>query len=49
MNLGFGVRIPFVEHLGFTLEVFEGGRSELHYAPKPEHQNSFEVTHGGPA
>ncbi len=47
MNLGFGVRIPFVEHLGFTLQVFEKGHSELRYAPLPEHQNSFEVTHGG--
>jgi hypothetical protein len=32
--------------------VFEDGasrcrRSELHYAPRPEHLNSFDVTHGG--
>ena len=47
MSLVFGVRIPFVEHLGFSLELFEGGRSELHYAPQPEHFNSFDVTHGG--
>jgi uncharacterized protein (TIGR00369 family) len=43
----FEVHIPFVEHLGFTLEKLEGGESELHYAPAPEHQNSFAVTHGG--
>ncbi len=43
----FGVHIPFVAHLGFELRVFEGGQSELGYEPKPEHLNSFNVTHGG--
>ncbi|MBG9386918.1 PaaI family thioesterase [Caenimonas aquaedulcis] len=43
----FGVDIPFVHHLGFELELFEGGRSEIHYDPKPEHLNSFSVVHGG--
>ena len=47
MSIPFGVAIPFVDHLGFTLEKFEGGQSELHYAPLPEHLNSFDVTHGG--
>ena len=47
MSLSFGVTIPFVEHLGFTLERFEGGESELHYTAAPEHLNSFFVTHGG--
>jgi uncharacterized protein (TIGR00369 family) len=47
MSLDFGAIIPLVEHLGFTLEVFDGGHSELHYAPRPEHFNSFGVTHGG--
>ncbi len=47
MSIPFGVRIPFVEHLGFTLERFEDGQSELHYEPRPEHLNSFAVTHGG--
>jgi uncharacterized protein (TIGR00369 family) len=45
--LGFGVDIPFVTHLGFELAVFESGRSEIRYAPRPEHLNSFNVTHGG--
>lgn len=44
---GFGVEIPFVTLLGFELTVFEGGRSEIRYVPKPEHLNSFNVTHGG--
>jgi len=47
MSLSFGANIPFVEHLGFTLERFEGGHSEMHYTPRPEHLNSFDVTHGG--
>ena len=47
MSLPFGATIPFVEHLGFTLEQFADGQSELHFAPRPEHLNSFAVTHGG--
>ena len=47
MSLSFGVAIPFVDHLGFTLERFENGESELHYTTQPEHTNSFAVAHGG--
>jgi len=47
VSLSFGVAIPFVDHLGFTLERFENGESELHYTAAPEHLNSFFVTHGG--
>jgi uncharacterized protein (TIGR00369 family) len=47
MSIPFNVRVPFVDHLGFTLMRFEDGQSELHYTPKPEHLNSFSVTHGG--
>jgi uncharacterized protein (TIGR00369 family) len=43
----FGVDIPFVHHLGFQLVLWEGGLSQIDYAPKPEHLNSFGVTHGG--
>ena len=43
----FGVEIPFVHHLGFELVKMEGGASELKYLPRPEHMNSFRVTHGG--
>jgi uncharacterized protein (TIGR00369 family) len=45
--VGFGVEIPFVSLLGFELTRFDGGHSEISYAPKPEHLNSFNVTHGG--
>jgi len=47
MSFKFGAHIPFVNLLGFTLEVFADGHSEIHYAPRPEHMNSFDVTHGG--
>jgi uncharacterized protein (TIGR00369 family) len=47
MSLPFGAHIPFVELLGFTLDKFEGGQSVLHFSPRPEHLNSFAVTHGG--
>ena len=46
-GMGFGVEIPFVNHLGFELKLFDAGFSELLYAPRPEHLNSFGVTHGG--
>lgn len=45
--LPFEVEIPFVSHLGFTLHRWENGEAELHYTARPEHLNSFDVTHGG--
>ena len=45
--MSFGVEIPFVTLLGFDLTRFEGGESTIVYSPRPEHQNSFGVTHGG--
>ncbi|MGI9218631.1 MAG: PaaI family thioesterase [Hydrogenophaga sp.] len=43
----FSVHIPFVELLGFELQTFEGGQATITFDPKPEHQNSFNVVHGG--
>jgi uncharacterized protein (TIGR00369 family) len=43
----FGVRIPFVEHLGFQMVFFDQGNSDMRFDPRPEHLNSFEVAHGG--
>jgi uncharacterized protein (TIGR00369 family) len=43
----FSVHIPFVELLGFELQKFEGGEAEITFAPRPEHENSFNVVHGG--
>ncbi|WP_066156499.1 PaaI family thioesterase [Hydrogenophaga pseudoflava] len=43
----FSVHIPFVELLGFELQKFEGGEATICFDPRPEHQNSFNVVHGG--
>jgi uncharacterized protein (TIGR00369 family) len=43
----FQVHIPFVELLGFELERFESGEATIRFNPKPEHENSFSVVHGG--
>jgi uncharacterized protein (TIGR00369 family) len=43
----FSVHIPFVELLGFELQKFDGGEAAIAFHPKPEHQNSFNVVHGG--
>ena len=43
----FPVEVPFVHHLGFELNRFDGGESEVVYEARPEHLNSFGVTHGG--
>ena len=45
--LDFGHPIPFVDHLGFTLHRMEDGESELRFEARPEHLNTFDVTHGG--
>lgn len=47
MSIPFGVEIPFVTYLGFELEKFENGESAIGFTPKPEHLNTFAVTHGG--
>ena len=46
-TMNFGADIPFVTHLGFALERFDGGESAIGYTPQPAHLNSFAVTHGG--
>jgi len=43
----FSVHIPFVELLGFELQKFEGGTAEIGFSPRAEHENSFNVVHGG--
>ncbi|MFP5467397.1 MAG: PaaI family thioesterase [Gammaproteobacteria bacterium] len=45
--MNFEVFIPFVEHLGFELQRFEGGQAQIAFNPRPEHENSFNVVHGG--
>jgi uncharacterized protein (TIGR00369 family) len=46
-SLSFLSRVPFAGLLGFRLTHFEGGESEVRYTAKPEHLNTFDVTHGG--
>ena len=46
-RLGFDIDIPFIQALGITLAGMGEGSSELHYEARPEHLNSFGVTHGG--
>lgn len=46
-SVKFGVEIPFVHHLGFELLLFDGGASELAFEARPEHLNSYGITHGG--
>jgi uncharacterized protein (TIGR00369 family) len=43
----FAIHIPFVEHLGFELLAFEGGRSEIALTMREELTNSWGVAHGG--
>jgi uncharacterized protein (TIGR00369 family) len=46
-EMEFEVHIPFVEHMGFRLQVWDGGEAVLCYDPAPSHLNSFQVVHGG--
>ncbi len=46
-KLSYARLIPFARHLGFELVKFENGHSEITYTAKPEHLNTFDVTHGG--
>ena len=45
--MSFGVRIPFVQLLGFELVLMADGNSEISFETKAEHFNSFDVAHGG--
>lgn len=46
-SLSFGVRIAFVEHLGFELRRFHEGQATVQLQPRPEHLNLFGKVHGG--
>ena len=47
VDSGFALKIPFVEHLGFRLLKFQDGETDIAFEAKPEHLNTFRVTHGG--
>ena len=46
-TLALGLDIPFISLLGFELKGMVNGQAELHYEPKAEHLNAFDVAHGG--
>jgi len=39
--------IPFAALLGFELLHFDAGRADIRWTPGSEHENSFDVVHGG--
>jgi uncharacterized protein (TIGR00369 family) len=43
----FASHIPFVEHLGFELLVWEGGEAEVAITLREELTNAWAVAHGG--
>ena len=43
----FGLKVPFLKHLGVKPEMAGGGRSRFSLELRPEMLNSFEVSHGG--
>jgi uncharacterized protein (TIGR00369 family) len=43
----FGLKIPFLSHLGIVAEYAENGKSRISLEVKPEFENSFHVAHGG--
>lgn len=43
----FPVEIPFLNHLGVEFLEMEKGRARVALNLKPEHMNSWHVTHGG--
>ncbi len=47
MSLPFKRSIPFVEHLGVTLEAFGDGKARLQLQPLDWHANTLGMTHGG--
>jgi uncharacterized protein (TIGR00369 family) len=43
----FGLKIPFLTHLGVVPEYAENGKSRISLEIKPEYENSFGIAHGG--
>jgi uncharacterized protein (TIGR00369 family) len=46
-NLGEELNVPFLKLLGVRLLTAEMGKGEILLALKPEHNNTWEVAHGG--
>jgi uncharacterized protein (TIGR00369 family) len=43
----FGLKIPFLAHLGVVPEFAKDGKSRISLQLKPEYENSFGIAHGG--
>ena len=43
----FGLKIPFLAHLGVVPEYAENGKSRISLEIRPEYENSFGIAHGG--
>jgi len=43
----FGLKIPFLDHLGVVPQYAKDGKSRISIDLKPEYENSFQVAHGG--
>lgn len=43
----FGLKIPFLAHLGVVPEYAKDGKSRISLEIKPEYENSFGIAHGG--
>ena len=43
----FGLKIPFLAHLGVVPEFAKDGKSRISLDLKPEYENSFGIAHGG--
>ena len=43
----FGLKIPFLAHLGVVPEYAKDGKSRISLDLKPEYENSFGIAHGG--
>ncbi len=43
----FGLKIPFLAHLGVVPEFAKDGKSRISLEIKPEYENSFGIAHGG--
>lgn len=46
-EISFPWDIPFLKHVGVQFRGMENGRAEVALTLRPEHMNSWDVTHGG--
>ena len=47
MSTERGFTVPFIDHLGIEFVSYGQGRSHLRLTPLPEHNNAYDMAHGG--